>query len=132
MELKLHGFPQIRRAGAVYFIRRDVTISLDDISALKNEDGKFEPEWDSFVFKPDYQDVVQVMGPNLNQIQQLAGGGWVAYSPFGQEGSIKALGATMLEAMMNLFIEIEKKLPRRVIEPSVLDESENKVIGEEK
>lgn len=119
-EVKKLGFPQKRQFQAMYYIRPDMLICIDDLSALKR-DGKtdFEDIFNQLIFKPRLEDIIEE-SPWLQETIRLNDGSICTYSNIEEDPEIiektgrkdkalRARGANHWEAYMNLYIAVKQK-----------------------
>lgn len=137
-ELKLNGFPQLRRFQCMYYILPDMLICIDDISALKRDGNTdWEDIFRGLVFKPRIEDLLANM-PYFHELVTMNDGTVFAYSMVEEDPEyiaetgrtdkfVRARGADVWEALVFLYIAVAKRFPRRTLTPEELETSENKI-----
>lgn len=121
----------------MYYVRPDVLIAVDDLSALKN-DGRtdFDNIFNTLVLKPRIEDLIEE-SPYLHEIVKMADGTYFAYSNVNEDINlikdtgrldpfIRARGDTIWHALAELFIAVHTKNPVRSLPLEELDGSENR------
>lgn len=136
-QLKQLGFPQKRQFQAMYYVRPDTLICIDDLSALKSDGHTdFENIFNTLVFKPRLQDIWYEMELYLHELVKMGDGTYFAYSSVEEDPDyiletgrmdkfIRARGDNPWEALVNLYIAIAGKYPMRTLTPETLEASEN-------
>lgn len=140
LKLRDAGFPQLRRFQSMYYVRPDMLICIDNLSALKS-DGKtdFENIFQTLIFKPTLDDIEQESRAFFHGTQVLNDGTVCVYSnmnedisdiPGRQDPAIRALAPTEWEARAKLYLNVKAAAgPQRTLTPEELDQSENKIEG---
>lgn len=137
-QLKQHGFPQKRQFQAMYYVRPDILVCIDDLSALKS-DGftDFENIFSTLVFNPTLADLWRAVEAYLHEIVKMSDGTYFAYSTVEEDPDyiletgrvdkfIRARGDNPWLALVNLYIAVAKRYPLRTLTPEELDASENR------
>lgn len=140
VQLREVGFPQLRKFQAMYYIRPDMLICIDDLSALKSDGHTdFENIFNSLVFKPTLQDISDNSQDFFQELIRMNDGTFMAYSSVLEDEAylesvgrkdpyMRAPGATEWRARANLYFLVKNKTRRNTnIPPGELDASLNKV-----
>lgn len=147
VELRELGFPQKRKFQSMYYVRPDMLICIDDLSALKSDGHTdFENIFTTLVFKPRLEDLIEE-SPWLQEFIRMEDGSVFAYSTVEEDPAyiketsrsdkfIRARGANHWEASANLYLAVKKAIQkqdgaRRTLSPESLESSENTQQGEE-
>ena len=72
LEAKELGFPQARKSGAMYYVRPDMLISIEDLTYLR-KDGytDFEDIFNTLVFKPRLDDLSEASRSFFHELIRL-------------------------------------------------------------
>lgn len=141
--LKEFGFPQKRKYQSMYYVRPDMLICIDDLSALKNDGATdFENIFNTLVFKPRIEDLWEEMQPFLQEVVKMGDDTYFAYSTVEEDPDyiletgrmdkfIRFRGTTPWEALTGLYISVKIAIRKqdgeqRILTPESLDESENR------
>lgn len=142
LKLRDAGFPQKRSFQSMYYVRPDMLICIDDLSALKNDGHTdFENIFSPLIFKPRAEDVWEEVQPYLQEILKMGDNTYFAYSTVEEDPAyieqtgrtdkfIRSRGATPWEALVTLYIDVQAAIKRqdgehRTLSPETLDASEN-------
>lgn len=138
LSLRDAGLPQKRQYQAMYYVRPDMLICIDDLSCLKNDGPTdFEDIFKALIFKPRLEDLVEYATPFLHEVIKMGNGTFFAYSNIQEneefllktgrkDAAVRAAGRTIWEAIANLCIDVKGREQNRALDPAVLDKSENR------
>lgn len=139
LKLKDLGFPQLRKFQAMYYVRPDMLICIDDLSALKSDGHTdFENIFSTLVFKPRLGELWEEMQEYVQEIVKMADGTYFAYSTIEEDEDfilesgrmdkfMRARGDEPGIALMNLYIAVNNKGRRNSFTPEDAAASANKV-----
>lgn len=137
LELRDAGFPQKRQFQAMYYVRPDMLICMDDLSALKR-DGRtdFLDLFSELVFKPTLADIEEESRDFYTATNILSDKSVCVYSNVMEDISqiegrqdpyIRFIAPTEWEARAGLYLKIKRAAgPHRTLEPEELEQNENK------
>ncbi len=141
-QMKNFGFPQKRKFQSMYYVRPDMLICIDDLSALKNDGATdFENIFATLVFKPRLEDLLEEMQPFFHEIVKMSDDTYFAYSTVEEDPAyiaetgrtdkyIRSRGETPWDALVSLYIDVQKAIRKqdgapRTLPQEVLEDSEN-------
>lgn len=131
-ELNKFGFPQTRRDDGYYFVRPDMLINMKDVDCLYGVDKRpFAPLFDNLIFYPQFEDLLNFVQEDLQQVVQTVSSGFFAYI-----NSKKIPGATIRSTGSTAWLALASAIYAWYLEqqadflPQVAETSENKVEGQ--
>lgn len=138
VQLREVGFPQLRKFQAMYYVRADTLVCIDDLSVLKNDGHTdFENVFGGLVFKPSLEDIADQSETFFHELIRMGDSTFMAYSNVAEDEEylkstgrqdpwIRAPGATEWRARANLYVLVRNVERRATLSPEELDASENK------
>lgn len=136
-QLKSLGFPQKRQFQAMYYVRPDMLICIDDLSALKSDGHTdFENIFSTLVFKPRLQDLWDEMESYLQEVVKMGDDTYFAYSTVEEDPDyiletgrmdkfMRARGDTVWNALVTLYLAVKNKERKTAFTPEDAAASEN-------
>lgn len=125
----------------MYYVRPDMLVCIDDLSALKNDGHTdFDNIFATLVYKPRLEELFSATSPYLVELVTMSDGTWFAYSNVAEsvevmketgrnDPFVRARGDTPWHALANLFIDVSNRYKRTSLSPEELIGSSNKVTG---